>query len=255
MRIGIVQMQMRWTVAQNLSTISGYIKRLGALDVLIFPELALSGFHRNIKAECKELLIQNAIVELQNLAKKYRTSLFFGAPKVVGSNVFNSYLCISKTGQVIAQWDKAGLTESESQFFSKGGNRSVCELDGTRCTTVICREVEDADWFISQVRSCSPEIIVWPSYISQSGNDNTLTGYFSSASEIAKELEAFVLQCNWPQALNDQNIRGLGGSRLFGTDGKCLLSMPVDQLAISILEFSKGALRSVETMSSLETAL
>ena len=255
MKIGIVQMQMRWTVAQNLTTISGYIKRLDVLDVLIFPELALSGFHRNIEAESKEILIQNAIVELQNLAKKYRTNLFFGAPKVVGSNVFNSYLCISKTGQVIAQWDKVGLTESESQFFAKGSNRYVLDLDGTRCTTVICREVEDADWFISQVRSCSPEIIVWPSYISQSCNEDTVTGYYSMASEIAKELDAFVLQCNWPQALNDQNICGLGGSRIFGTDGQCLLSMPLDQLAISILEFSKGALRSVETMSSLETAL
>ncbi|ELV8592165.1 carbon-nitrogen hydrolase family protein [Vibrio vulnificus] len=255
MKIGIVQMQMRWTVVQNLTTISGHIKRLGALDVLIFPELALSGFHRNIKAESKEFLIQNAIVELRNLAKKYRTTLFFGAPKVVGSKVFNSYLCISKTGQVVAHWDKAGLTESESLFFAKGGNRSVLDLDGTRCTTVICREVEDADWFISQVRSYSPEIIVWPSYIRQNGNDNTLTGYFSSASEIAKELDAFILQCNWPQALNDQNIRGLGGSRIFGTDGQCLLSMPVDQIATSILEFSKGSLRLVETVSSLETAL
>lgn len=255
MKIGIVQMQMRWTVAQNLTTISGHIKRLSALDFLIFPELALSGFHRNIKAESKELLIQNAIVELQNLAKKYRTTLFFGVPKVVGSNVFNSYLCISKTGQVIAQWYKAGLTESESQFFTKGANRSVLDLDDTRCTTVICREVEDADWLISQVRSCSPEIIVWPSYISQSGNDNTLTGYFSAASEIAKELDAFILQCNWPQALNDQNIRGLGGSRIFGADGQCLFSMPLDQLAVSILEFSDGSLRSFETVSLLETAL
>ncbi|MCG7497484.1 carbon-nitrogen hydrolase family protein [Vibrio sp. Of7-15] len=255
MKIGIVQMEMGWTIKDNLTTISHYINRLDTLDILIFPELALSGFHRNIKAESKEHLIQNALLKLCNLAKKHRTTLFLGAPKVAGLNVFNSYLCISKTGQVIAQWDKTGLTASESQFFAKGGNRSALDLDGTRCTTLICREVEDVDWFLAQVRSYSPEIVVWPSYIHQSSNDKDLTGYFLSASEIAKELDALVIQCNWQYALNDHDIRGLGGSRLFGTDGRCIFSMPMDQPAVSILDYSQGSLRSIETMSSLEIAL
>ncbi|HCM1285189.1 TPA: carbon-nitrogen hydrolase family protein [Vibrio parahaemolyticus] len=239
MKIGVVQMQMNWTVAQNLMTISEHIESLVTLDILIFPELALSGFHRNIKTESKMDLIQSAVTELCHLAKKHKTTLFFGAPTVVGSHVFNSYLCISNTGRVVAQWDKTGLTESESSFFSKGGNR----------------EVEDIDWFISQTRSSRPGLIIWPSYISQSGDERSSTGYFSAVSDIANKLGAFVLQCNWPHALNDQSISGLGGSRILGRDGKCIFTMPMDQVAVSILEFSEGCLQLVKPLSSVEAVL
>ncbi|HCE4791891.1 TPA: carbon-nitrogen hydrolase family protein [Vibrio parahaemolyticus] len=255
MKIGIVQMQMNWTVAQNLMTISEHIESLVTLDILIFPELALSGFHRNIKTESKMDLIQSAVSELCHLAKKHKTTLFFGAPTVVGSHVFNSYLCISNTGRVVAQWDKTGLTESESSFFSKGGNREVLTINGVRCSAIICREVEDIDWFISQTRSSRPGLIIWPSYISQSGDERSSTGYFSAVSDIANKLGAFVLQCNWPHALNDQSISGLGGSRILGRDGKCIFTMPMDQVAVSILEFSEGSLQLVKPLSSVEAVL
>ncbi|WP_051395233.1 hypothetical protein [Vibrio parahaemolyticus] len=169
--------------------------------------------------------------------------------------MFNSYLCISNTGRVIAQWDKTGLTESESRFFSKGGNRDVLTINGVRCSAIICREVEDIDWFISQTRSSRPELVVWPSYISQSDDASSLTGYFPAVSDIANKLDAFVLQCNWPHALNDQSISGLGGSRILGRDGKCIFTMPMDQVAVSILEFTEGSLQFVKTISSVETVL
>ncbi|UUM32279.1 hypothetical protein [Vibrio japonicus] len=43
MKIGIIQMQMSWTIEENLRTISEHVKSLDDLDVLLFPELALCG--------------------------------------------------------------------------------------------------------------------------------------------------------------------------------------------------------------------
>ncbi|WP_051395234.1 nitrilase-related carbon-nitrogen hydrolase [Vibrio parahaemolyticus] len=77
MKIGIVQMQMSWTVAQNLATLSEHIESLDTLDILFFPELALSGFHRNIKTESKMDLIQSAVTELCHLAKKKQNYAVF----------------------------------------------------------------------------------------------------------------------------------------------------------------------------------
>lgn len=250
-RIGVAQMPMTWTVGQNLQTISGYIRRSYKLDVVIFPELALSGFHRNIKAESDKDTLKAAIQYLRVLAKKYQTALFLGAPQVSGAKIYNGYLCISADGEILAQWHKRGLTDSESQFFAQGGPRSVVTLNGTKCTTIICREVEDIDWFISQFRSGAPQLIVWPSYIRQAGNEQRQTGYFSAASEIAKRLGAFILQCNWPNALNDQSIQGLGASRVIAPDGECVIALPTDQAALGIVELKGGMLRPVEVSLSL----
>ena len=48
-KIGVVQMSMGWTVRENLKTIVSHVENMRALDALVFPELSLSGFHRNIK--------------------------------------------------------------------------------------------------------------------------------------------------------------------------------------------------------------
>ena len=55
MKVGVVQMRMGWTVRENLKTIVSHVENMRALDALVFPELSLSGFHRNIKQESEQV--------------------------------------------------------------------------------------------------------------------------------------------------------------------------------------------------------
>ncbi len=164
MKIGVVQMRMGWTVRENLRTIVSHVENMRALDALVFPELSLSGFHRNIKQESEPQTICRPIQALCKLAFDYKTTLFIGAPLTEGERIFNSYLCIDVNGDVVAQWNKVGLTESETKFFARGERRELLNLAQLSITSVICREVDDIEWFLSEVQE-QASLILWPSYI------------------------------------------------------------------------------------------
>ncbi|MCE7729838.1 carbon-nitrogen hydrolase family protein [Vibrio campbellii] len=241
MKVGVVQMRMGWTVRENLKTIVSHVENMRALDALVFPELSLSGFHRNIKQESEPQTIRHAIQALCKLAFDYKTTLFIGAPLTEGERIFNSYLCIDVNGDVVAQWNKVGLTESETKFFARGERRELLNLAQSSITSVMCREVDDIEWFLSEVQE-QANLIIWPSYIGQQSQEQQTQGYYERASLIAKEAGAFVVQCNWPHALNDPNLRGMGGSHIYDDSGQCIYTMSVDKESVCILDLNQGTI-------------
>ncbi|MEW7864659.1 carbon-nitrogen hydrolase family protein [Aeromonas diversa] len=245
MKIGIVQMRMSWTLDSNFQTISEHVINLENLDILIFPELALTGFHRNIRNELVQHKISQSIEALCELARKHKTTILFGAPTIESTNIYNSYLCINERGKLTAQWHKAGLTPSESHVFKKGMGRKVIKLGKQSVSTFICREVEDVEWFISQMGTHILQYVVWPSYIGRLNGENSLAGYFKNASDIAKNLGALVIQCNWPHSLNAPESKGLGGSKIFDGNGKCIATMPLDTIAVGVLELPTLAFKII----------
>ncbi|AUV86612.1 carbon-nitrogen hydrolase family protein [Vibrio campbellii] len=245
MKVGVVQMRMSWTVRENLKTIVSHVESMRALDALVFPELSLSGFHRNIKQESEPQTIRHAIQALCKLAFDYKITLFIGAPLTEGERIFNSYLCIDVNGDVVAQWNKVGLTESEAKFFSRGERRELLNLAQSSITSVMCREVDDIEWFLSEVQE-QASLILWPSYIGQQSQEQQTQGYYERASLIAKEAGAFVVQCNWPHALNDPNLRGMGGSHIYDDTGQCIYTMPFDKESVCILDLNQGTVELVE---------
>ncbi|WP_440886066.1 carbon-nitrogen hydrolase family protein [Vibrio campbellii] len=218
MKVGVVQMRMSWTVRENLKTIVSHVESMRALDALVFPELSLSGFHRNIKQQSEPQTIRHAIQALCKLAFDYKTTLFIGAPLTEGERIFNSYLCIDVNGDVMAQ---------------------------SSITSVMCREVDDIEWFLSEVQE-QASLILWPSYIGKQSQEQQMQGYYERASLIAKEAGAFVVQCNWPHALNDPNLIGMGGSHIYDDSGQCIYTMPFDKESVCILDLNQGTVEPLK---------
>lgn len=254
MKVGVVQMRMGWTVRENLKTIVSHVESMRALDALVFPELSLSGFHRNIKQESEPQTIRHAIQVLCKLAFDYKTMLFIGAPLTEGERIFNSYLCIDSNGGIAMQWNKVGLTESEAKFFNRGKGRELLNLAQSSITSVICREIDDVEWFLSEVQN-QADLILWPSYIGQHSLEQQTQGYHERASLIAKESGAFVVQCNWPHTLNNPNLRGLGGSHIYDDSGQCIHTMPFDKESVCILELNQGTVQLVNAELELLSEL
>ncbi|QUJ69934.1 carbon-nitrogen hydrolase family protein (plasmid) [Photobacterium sp. GJ3] len=246
MKLGVIQMPMAWTTAENCQAICGYIHQYSTLDALIFPELSLSGFHRDIRSQCASSLIKPALQEVADACRSAGVMAFIGAPIFEHSSGYNSYLAISAQGEVLIQWDKVGLTPSEASFFSAGTDRSPLAYQDQYIGAFLCREAEDVSWFVQQSQGVNFHFVLWPAYIGSQDNDVNHR-YFQGAVSIAQQLKTWVIQCNWPESLNDPSITGLGGSKVIAPDGRLILQMPVDEAAVAILDCKTERVQIIST--------
>ncbi|MCP4807121.1 MAG: carbon-nitrogen hydrolase family protein [Proteobacteria bacterium] len=221
MKLATVQFPMHTTVDGNVAEIEDALVRLGEqLDVqaVLFPECALTGFHRGLPALCRGQVLLDARTKLQAVVDRTGVTALFGTPHLVGKGVRNT-LAVLTPDAPPRFLPKIGLTESESRFFSPGHHRLVFDLHGLRATAVLCREVLDAPQL-----DC--DLILWPSYIQWDGGPDD---YIEGAKRLAQASGAHVVQSNWPSSLNEPHTRGMGGSVHLGPDGALKARMARDK--------------------------
>ncbi|MDN3617330.1 nitrilase-related carbon-nitrogen hydrolase [Vibrio gallaecicus] len=236
MKVGIAQMSMNWTVEENTKTICNIISEHRDLDILVFPELAITGFHREIKKQTQSSIIENALKEISTQCKKSKILAFIGYPLVKGRVVYNAYAAVNEQGCIEPIWCKIGLTEGESTFFKPGYERPVLKHKLGVFSTYLCREASDVSSVVEQLSAESPSYILWPSYIGKRElpfKTESAT-YDTDSAKIARSLVAMVIQCNWPHSLNNPKNHGLGGSKIISNNGGVIAQLPFDEVCVGV---------------------
>ncbi|MFD2178357.1 carbon-nitrogen hydrolase family protein [Veronia pacifica] len=237
MKLGIVQMPMAWTVEENTQFICKTIQQHAHLDGLIFPELSISGFHRKIVRESKPDKIRKSCDEIAEASAQNQILVFAGAPLIESGLLRNSYLVFDR-GCVRHQWHKVGLTNSEATVFEPAYRRDIYRHESISFSALICREASDVSWFVNEFKQDKPDIILWPCYIGQWSTqpDADSSAFESGVKWIAQQLGCYVLQCNWPQSLNEPDSTGLGGSKVVAPDGRNVALMPYGHACVGIFD-------------------
>lgn len=240
-RLSIAQMPMHWTCAENLAVILQMLTtaaREGAA-ICVFPELAVTGFHHQVTAEARPRLMNAALKKIRARCAAERIACAVGAPSFEGRRPFNSHLHIDADGAVSATVSKIGLTPNEAKFFAPGTARPVSTLQGLACTSVICREVEDLDHLA--IAKGSTDLIFWPGYVGKLPDDppDYEGKYLHLAEQLARRSGAWVVQCNWPQALNRPGGANMGESAVIDPRGKLRFKLPSDHAGLAT--FTLGA--------------
>ncbi len=228
MKVASVQMEMKWTLEENVSTILNYIDQIsGKADLLLFPELSVTGFHRGVREECAKAIAKSDLVPaIADVCRVKSISVWIGIPTLEDQTLFNAYLLISDQGIVISEVRKNGLTETEAILFKNGASRATSTLHGYRMLPVLCREIVD----LPQIKECLPhptDIVVWPGYISNeelSEDEEQVT--HEQAARFATAFNAIVLQSNWANSLNKPEMTTLGGSIAIDNNGNTILRSP-----------------------------
>jgi predicted amidohydrolase len=252
-RMAIVQQPMRWTTADNAAQVVAALAlsaEQGA-SICVFPELALTGFHRGIREQGTPAVVEPALREVQAACSAHRIACALGAPTFEASgSILNSYLHIDAAGDLVSTVNKNGLTPAEQTFFAPGSARPVMRFAGRTCTTVMCREIEDIETIAMQLQSHPVELIFWPSLVGNppgtvhpAPEDTADLGYFKRTAVLAQRLNAFVVQSNWPNALNTPDATWLGESRVYAPDGEILLMLPRDAAGVGVFTLGERAFR------------
>lgn len=216
------------TILKNRQAMQSILRdQVEAESLILFPECALTGFHRALKAVAIQSDIEENCAILQRDCDEKNVAIVFGTPWFLGDGIVNAavYLAPNAPREVAS---KVGLTESERLFFSPGRGRPVYQWRGKRFSIVFCREVlDDQDSGLELAEQL--DFILWPGYIAWSDDPEN---YFEAARNIAEKHRCAIYQCNWPDSLNDPQQKKMGGSLVIGASGETIDRAAFDNSAL-----------------------
>ena len=251
--IAIVQQPMAWTTLQNVAHIVAALALAAeqGAGIAVFPELALTGFHRGIRGEAVPATVDAALRQVRAACCEHGIACALGAPTFAADGtILNSYLHIDASGEIVSSVSKNGLTPAELTFFAAGTERLVMHFAGHTCTTVMCREIDDLESVVAQLQAEPVDLVFWPSMVGNppgtihpTPEDTADLGYFKRTAVLAQRLDAFVVQSNWPQALNTPESTYLGESKAYAPDGEILLTLPRDEAGVGVFTLGERTFR------------
>ena len=244
-RIAIAQINMRWSTQENMAAILGAMTLASSRGAKLcgFSELAVTGFHRQIAREATPEQVLPAIRELEAHCAKLSLGIAVGAPTFgIDSAKYNSHLLIDEHGQTRAIVFKRGLTEPEATFFARGSSRPIAKLQGLNCSAVICREVSDLDQIALELKPGMAEVIFVPGALRQDPEKPRTDPpeYVREIQRLAAATGAYVVQTNWPNALNrpEESVEG-GESTVAAPSGEVMFRLPRQESGVGIFNLGE----------------
>jgi omega-amidase len=239
-RIAISQVQMHWTIEENVASMlwAMEVAHTSGARLCAFSELALTGFHRKIVELAKPELVAPAMERITRFARELHMAVTFGAPTFGPNGArYNSHVLVNESGDIAAVVHKNGLTEPEATFFQAGASRPAASLHGLATTAVICREVEDFGPVVEQLSAERPELILWPGLMGPDPSKPVTDPpeHVVQAQRIASAAKAFIVQSNWPNALNNPvRNAGTGLSACISEEGELLFRLPEQAYGVGV---------------------
>ena len=231
---------MHWTLEENLRQIRWAMALANAEEAAIcaFSELALTGIHRRIGELAKVELVDPAVDEVRALCARLKIGAALGAPTFDSSGFrYITHHLIDEAGRITAAVSKRGLTDPEATFFARGSGRPVGLIQGLRCTAVICREICDFDQVTEDIPRGAVDLIFVPGALRQDP-DKPRTDpppYVDDMRALAIATGAYMVQTNWPNALNrpEENVDA-GSSCVISPAGELLLRLPKQASGVGV---------------------
>lgn len=150
---------------RNIEKISNVIRQNAEADLIVFSELAVTGYYPQDLVEEPEFLTQQdaALESVLALSREVRAAIVIGAVtrnQGVGKPLHNSLLVI-RDGRVVLTYDKQLLPTynifDERRHFEPGENRAaVMELRGRRIGFLICEDGwndDERDYAVNPIRT------------------------------------------------------------------------------------------------------
>ncbi|HTV77197.1 MAG TPA: NAD+ synthase [Steroidobacteraceae bacterium] len=168
LRIGLAQLNFLVGDAQgNATRVIESMSRAGAAggpapDLLVFPELALSGyppedllFHGGFRQAIDRALaaVRDAVAD---------TAVIVGYPEYVGHDIYNS-AALLRDGALVANHRKRELPNykvfDEKRYFRAGSEATVCSHRGFRIGLLVCEDIWERE-AARQAREAGAELLV-----------------------------------------------------------------------------------------------
>jgi predicted amidohydrolase len=133
--------------AQNIEKASGLIKSAAEqkADLVLFPEMYLTGYALGDNIHLlAEAVSGPAITALARIAQTNQICICMGFPELdpVSRKIFNSLVCLSDRGDILAVYRKIHLFDEEKKYFAAGSKIKIVATPLGRTGFLICYDLE-----------------------------------------------------------------------------------------------------------------
>lgn len=170
MRIGLAQMDITWEHKEdNKEKCLSFINQAknNNIDLLLFPEMTLTGFSMNAK-ELGETSCETSesVMWFREKAKACSLNLGFGYIEKAEPKAYNNFCIVSKEGNILSNYSKIhpfsfGL---EAKYYKGGSHFCLTELEGVTIGSTICYDLRFPELY--QILSHKAQVIAiianWP---------------------------------------------------------------------------------------------
>ncbi len=159
MRIGIIQLDVKKDKHQNLKNAIQLIRKCAkdVPDVIVLPEMFNSLYTAADMERNAEVFDDFSINSIRSLAKELKVNIIAGSvPLKEDGSIYNASFIINRNGEIIDFYKKRhiftvdipGKTRSDEGSVISPGDRSVFfELEGFKCSLIICYDIRFFDVF------------------------------------------------------------------------------------------------------------
>lgn len=118
--------------------------RAQGADLLILPEMFLSGYNIGPENAQKHAVTLEGLKPAQDIAAEQKIALAFGYPERVGDEVANSAVLIGPGAEILLNYRKSHLFGEldRAMFKAVGAEFPVAELGGFKIGLLICYDIE-----------------------------------------------------------------------------------------------------------------
>lgn len=150
MKISLVQFSPKWEGKSfNMKKILALMKSKSALgDIIIFPEMTLTGFTMNASAMAEDLKSET-VAFFSQIAKSYHINVFAGIIEKDGRNYFNTLAHLNSVGELKAKYRKIHpfSFSTENKYYKGGKLPTIIALSGIKIGLSICYDLRFPELF------------------------------------------------------------------------------------------------------------
>lgn len=220
MKLSVIQFETLYKNKENnLKKINGYINEINS-NILVFPELATSGYFYTDKNELRKIADNyesETIKKIQKLSTELEKIIILGFPELDNDKIYNSAAILIPNPKLSRVYRKTHLFYKERFVFEEGNTGFfVIDYNGLKLGTMICY-----DWrFPEAARSLAlkgADLIVCPS--------NLVTGVWQNVmSARALENKVYIAVSNkiGKESDSNQELEFNGESAIYSYNGSVI---------------------------------
>jgi omega-amidase len=217
--------------------------REGGADLVVFPEVAETGYAMPVIQACATPWTEGAVPELQRIAKELSIAIICGVAEREGDSIYNSQVFIDANGTVVGSYRKThlftGVPVGEDECFVPGNELKSFPFGGVRLGLSICYDLR----FPEVYRMLAIEEAANVFILSSAWPFPRLEHFRVLAAARAIENQSYMVVSN--RVGTDDGVTCCGSSAIIDPYGIILASASTDREELLVAEVSEEVISSV----------
>jgi predicted amidohydrolase len=238
LRVAAVQMRSSRDLADNVARIRETLLKCATdgVRVAVFPECALTGYYEEVRSAVVAEEVAAAERQVAAACREAGIYAIVGTPHHAGAKCFNSATVITAEGRILERYHKVQLAE---RWPDPGDHLSVFEIDGVRCSIIICHDERYPELVRLPVLA-GARVVFYLSHESGVRSEHKMAPYRAQIQARAVENTVFIVHANAPA--NADTSGSHGQSRLIAPDGNLIEEASVfeEQVVTATLDLKQA---------------